>query len=165
MRNVRPLGIIMKPVIQLERTGCGIASVAAIVGLSYPDAKSVANALGIFAHDERLWSDTSHVRHLLRHFGVRTGSRNIPFRLWDALPAIALVALKWHLENGRPYWHWAVFVRETGHPCVLDSKKSLRTHRRTDFGRMKPKWYIPVMNAQQRGGGAEPLSYWTSSGE
>ena len=165
MRNVRPLGIIMKPVIQLERTGCGIASVAAIVGLSYPDAKSVANALGIFAHDERLWSDTSHVRRLLCHFGVRTGSRNIPFRSWAALPDIALLALKWHLENGRPCWHWAVFVREVGHPCVLDSKKSLRTHRRTDFGRMKPKWYIPVMNAQQRSGGAEPLPRWMSSGK
>ncbi len=48
----------MKPVIQLERTGCGIASVAAIVGLSYPKAKSIANSLGIFAYDEGLWSET-----------------------------------------------------------------------------------------------------------
>jgi hypothetical protein len=27
---------------------------------------------------------------------------------------------------------------------VLDPKKSLQTNRRTDFGRMKPKWYIPL---------------------
>jgi hypothetical protein len=144
-----PWGIIMKPVVQLEWTGCGIASVAAITGLSYPDAKLIANSLGIFAHDESLWSDTSHVRKLLSRFGVKTGSRNISFRSWEALPDVALLSIKWHLEKERPYWHWVVFVRENGHPYVLDSKKSLRTNRRTDFGRMKPKWYIPVMDAHQ----------------
>ena len=145
-----PWGIIMKPVVQLERTGCGIASVAAIAGLSYPEAKSIANSLGIFAHDESLWSDTSYVRKLLSRVGIKTGPRTIPFRSWEALPDVALLSIKWHLEKGRPYWHWAVFVRENGQPYVLDSKKSLRTNRRTDFGRMKPKWYIPVMDAQQR---------------
>jgi hypothetical protein len=127
-----------------RRAGCGIATVSAIVGLSYPEVKSVANSLGIFAHDECLWSETAHVRMLLNHFGVRTGSREVPFRSWDSLPDIALLAIKWHLENGRPYWHWVVFVRENGQSFVLDSKKSLRTNRRTDFGRMKPKWYISV---------------------
>ena len=139
----------MKPVAQLERTGCGIASVAAIVGLSYPEAKSIANSLGIFAHDESLWSDTSYVRKLLSRVGIKTGPRTIPFRSWEALPDVALLSIKWHLEKGRAYWHWAVFVRENGQPYVLDSKKSLRTNRRTDFGRMKLKWYIPVMDAQQ----------------
>ena len=51
----------MKPVVQLERTGCGIASVSAIVGLSYTQVKSIANSLGIFAHDESLWSETAYV--------------------------------------------------------------------------------------------------------
>ncbi len=136
----------MKPVVQLERTGCGIASVAAIVGLSYQKAKAIANSLGIFAHDESLWSETLHVRKLLSHFGIRASSRVIPFRSWEALPDIALLSVKWHLENGRPYWHWVVFVREDGQSYVLDSKKILRSNFRIDFGRMKPKWYIPVMD-------------------
>lgn len=134
----------MKPVVQLERTGCGIASVAAIVGLSYPKAKVIANSLGIFAQDESLWSETSHVRKLLSHFGIRAGSREIPFRSWGTLPDLALLSIKWHLENGRPHWHWVVFVRKDGQSYVLDSKKSLRSNLRTDFGRMKPKWYIPI---------------------
>ena len=138
------LGISMKPVVQLERTGCGIASVAAIAGLSYPKAKSIANSLGIYAHDERLWSKTVHVRKLLKHLGIKSGSREIPFRSWEALPDLALLSIKWHLEKGRPYWHWVVFVRDNGRSCVLDPKKSLQTNRRTDFGRMKPKWYIPL---------------------
>jgi len=144
------LGIIMKPVVQLERTGCGIASVAAIVGLSYPKAQSIANSLGIFAQDEHLWSEISHVRKLLWHFGIKTGSREIPFRSWEALPDLALLSIKWHLEKGRTYWHWVVFVRENGHGYVLDSKKSLRSNRRTDLGRMKPKWYIQVTDTQLR---------------
>jgi len=134
----------LDPVLQLERTGCGIASVSAIVGRPYSEVKSIANSLGIFANDESLWSETAHIRTLLNHFGIRTGSREIPFRSWESLPDTAILAIKWHLEKGRPYWHWVVFVRENGQSCVLDSKKSLRANRRTDFGRMKPKWYIPV---------------------
>ncbi len=134
----------MKPVVQLERSGCGIACVSAIAGLSYSQVQSIANSLGIFANDENLWSETAYVRKLLNHFGIQTGSREVPFRSWESLPDIALLSIKWHLENGRPYWHWVVFVRENGQSCVLDSKKSLRTNRRTDFGRMKPKWYISV---------------------
>lgn len=51
------MGIRIKPVVQLESTGCGIASVAAIVGLSYAQAKRIASTLGISARDERLWSE------------------------------------------------------------------------------------------------------------
>ena len=84
----------MKPVAQLERTGCGIASVAAIAGLSYRKAKTIANALGIFAQDEGLWSETAHVRKLLRHFAIKTGPREVPFRSWAALPDRALLSIK-----------------------------------------------------------------------
>lgn len=134
----------MKPVIQQESTGCGIACVSAIVGLSYKKTRSIAGSLGIFADDDRLWSDTAYVRTLLNHFGYGAGARPLPFRAWPSLPDVALLALKWHLERGKPHWHWAVFVREHGQACVLDSKRGLRTNRRTDFGRMKPKWYLPV---------------------
>ena len=152
--KARPLhqtaGITMRPVVQLERTGCGIASVAAIAGLSYRKAKSIANALGIHAEDKTLWSETSHVRRLLRHVGFATRSREIRFRSWNTLPDRALLSIKWHLEQGRPCWHWVVFVREGGQATVLDSKQGLRKNRRTDFGRMKPKWFIPVTNSDQR---------------
>jgi hypothetical protein len=140
----------MRPVVQLESTGCGIASVAAIAGLSYRRAKSIANSLGIRAEDKTLWSDTAHVRRLLRHVGFAASSREFVFRSWSELPDLALLSIKWHLEQGRAYWHWAVFVREADQAYVLDSKKSLRMHRRTDFGRMKPKWFIPATDRQRR---------------
>lgn len=134
----------MKPVVQLEPTGCGIASVAAIAGVSYRRAKSVAASLAISAKDDRLWSDTEHVRRMLAEFGTRSARSIRPFCSWSSLPDCALLAIKWHREGGRPFWHWVVFVRDKEQSYVLDSKKSLKVHVRTDFGRMKPKWSLAV---------------------
>jgi hypothetical protein len=134
----------MKPVVQLERTGCGIASVAALAGVSYRQAQRVANRLGIFADDPKLWSETGYVRRLLTEYGIRSARIEMSFTSWEALPDLALLAVKWHRERGRPFWHWVVFWRGPHGPVVFDSKRALRRHVRTDFGRMNPKWFISV---------------------
>lgn len=134
----------MKPVVQLERTGCGIASVAALAGVSYRQAQCVANRLGIFADDSNLWSEIGYVRRLLKEYGIQSASTEVPFISWEALPDLALLAVKWHKERDRAFWHWVVFWRGPCGSVVLDSKRALRRHLRTDFGRMKPKWCIPV---------------------
>ena len=93
----------MKPVVQLERTGCGIASVAALAGVSYRQAQRTANRLGIFAEDSRLWSETQSVRRLLKQYRLRGSGKEIPFVSWSALPDLALLAVKWHCEGSRPF--------------------------------------------------------------
>ena len=143
----------MKPVIQQEISGCGFASVAALAGIGYRDVKRVANAMGIHAGDRRLWSETGHVRTLLEHFGIDSAPGETPFGSWEALPEAALLSIKWHREGGRPFWHWVVFWRGPEGSVVLDPKKSLKTHVRTDFGRMHPKWYIPVRPVARDTGG------------
>ncbi|MFO7582612.1 hypothetical protein [Guyparkeria sp.] len=134
----------MEPVIQEEISGCGIAASAVLAGVSYAQARRKANALGIHAKDETLWSETGHVRRLLREFGVSVSSEETPFESWARLPDQALLAIKWRMEKGKPFWHWVVFVREGGDEMVLDSKKALKSNVRRDFGRMKPMWYIEV---------------------
>ena len=134
----------MNPVVQDERTGCGIASVAALAGVSYARAKAQAARLGISAEDPKLWSDTKYVRTLLGEFGLSTSGKQRKFHSWERLPDLALLAIKWHLEKGKPYWHWVVFVREEESTYVLDPKKTLKKNKRTDFGRIKPKWFIEV---------------------
>jgi len=136
--------LTMKPVIQEEATGCGIAAVAAIAGIAYAEARTVANQMGIHADNPALWSDTTSVRRLLNQFGYAAAKEPTPFVDWADLPDRALIALKWHLEQGKPFWHWAVFVRSDKATYVLDSKKTLKTHTRTDFGRMHPKWFTAV---------------------
>ncbi|TAL00711.1 MAG: hypothetical protein EPO03_13550 [Porticoccaceae bacterium] len=134
----------MKPVIQEEISGCGIASVAALAGVSYSQAQAAAAQLGIFAQDRRLWSDTQYVRTLLQHFGLKASPVESTFTSWEALPNLALLSIKWHLEGGVPFWHWVVFWRSANGCVVLDPKKALRTNIRKDFGRIKPKWFIEI---------------------
>lgn len=136
----------MEVVVQEEVTGCGIAASAALAGLSYAEAKNRASVLGIHASDTSLWSDTEYVRTLLRDFGISVSPKETPFESWDQLPDKALLAIKWRIEQGKPFWHWVLFVRENGEAKVLDSKKILKSNVRRDFGRIKPKWYIEVSN-------------------
>jgi hypothetical protein len=132
------------PVIQEETTGCGIASVANILGKSYAEMKAIANGMGIHASDRSLWSDTAHVRRMLSAAGRKTSSDEVPFVSWEALPDLALLAIKHHQEEGRDFWHWVVFQREQGHAVVLDSASYLPSNVRTDFADMAPKWFIEV---------------------
>ena len=134
----------MKLIIQQERTGCAIASSAALAGISYKKAKSIANGLGVYAEDPSLWSETNYIRKILKKLNIKTSKTETPFKSWEALPERALLAIKWHLEKGKPYWHWVVYVRENNNEYVLDSSKRIKNNKRTDFGRIKPKWYIKV---------------------
>ena len=132
-------------VVQEETTGCGIASTANILGKSYAEMKGIANAMGIYASDESLWSDTRYVRQILLKFGVETSEDEIPFQSWQALPDLALLAIKHHEVNGTCFWHWVVFQRQGTMEYVLDSASYLETNLRTDFEAMCPKWYIEVV--------------------
>ena len=60
-------GITMRPVVQLERTGCGIASVAAIAGLSYGSAKMIAR------HNTKIVLSINDVYSVCRIRGGRYG--------------------------------------------------------------------------------------------
>ena len=135
---------MLKPVIQEEVTGCGIAAVANITGKSYPEMKQIANVMGIFASDKSLWSQTDYVRELLRSQKIQVSASETPFNAWNELPDCALLAIKHHQEEGKGFWHWVVFKRIDGMPYVLDSASYLDTNLRTDFAQMQPKWFIAI---------------------
>ncbi|SEI39313.1 hypothetical protein SAMN05421831_101230 [Allopseudospirillum japonicum] len=134
----------MLPVIQEEVSGCGIASVANILGKTYAEMKQIANAMGIDAEDQALWSDTHYVREMLASAGVQTSAQEIPFVAWETLPDMALLAIKHHQKEGKNFWHWVVFQRQDGKEFVLDSASYLTSNLRTDFAAMRPKWFIEV---------------------
>ena len=135
---------MMKPVIQEDSTGCGLASVATLAGVSYQHTKTVACKLEIKVQDPQLWSDTRYVRKLLAHYGLSASRNTTTFKSWDNLPPVTLLAIKWHRKKNCAFWHWVVFYRGRQGPMVFDPKRELRTHRRTDFGRIKPKWFIMI---------------------
>lgn len=129
---------------QEETTGCGIAACANLAQISYAEAKQLANSLGIYAEDKTLWSETAHIRQLLSALNISASEKQTAFDSWDELPEKALIALKWHEKAGNPFWHWAVFIRQGNNAIVIDSAERLKLPIRTDFGRMKPKWFIEV---------------------
>lgn len=134
----------MKPVIQEEISGCGIAAVATILGKSCPEMKAIANAMGIYADDPTLWSDTQYVRQMLTRHGVKTSVDERSFESWEALPNLDLLAIKYHQQDGKNFWHWVVFNHENGQAVVLDSASYLPSNIRTDFETMQPKWFIEI---------------------
>lgn len=138
---------MLKPVVQEETTGCGIASVANILGKSYSEMKAIANAMGIRATDKSLWSDTQYVRRMLSSAGVGTSKNEFPFDSWESLPDLALLSIKLYQEDGKNFWHWVVFKRVDGQPYVLDSASYLPANIRQDFDAMQPKWFIEVESA------------------
>ncbi len=133
-----------KAVPQEEPTGCAIACAATIAGLTYGQTRQIANDLGIYAEDQKLWSETAYIRRILTELGFAAASEETIFDDWKDLPDLALLSTKWHLAEGRPYWHWVVFVRDGEDAYVLDSKAGIKSHIRRDFGRIKPKWYIAI---------------------
>lgn len=138
---------VLESVVQEETTGCGIASVANILGRTYAEVRAIAAAMGIHASDKSLWSDTAYVRCLLSAAAVETSNDEIPFESWNALPDLALLSIKHHQENGKYFWHWVVFKRVDGRSFVLDSASYLPSNVRQDFEAMQPKWFIEVKNA------------------
>lgn len=134
----------IKTVIQEEISGCGIACVAMLAGQSYAEAKRKANQLGIFSEDEKLWSETGHVRRLLKEYGIKASETEIPFSTWSVLPNLALLAIKYHLEGGRPFWHWTVFQRIGDKGIVHDPAAYLETNEWENLEEMSPKWFIEI---------------------
>lgn len=136
----------MQFVIQQEPSGCGLAACAALAGLSYDQIKTKANAMGIFAEDKALWSQTDYVRKLLAEFDIALSPVETPFDSWQQLPDKALLAIKWHKEHDKPFWHWVVFSRVAGEAVVLDSKKSTEKAQTQRLRAYAAKWYIAVLD-------------------
>jgi|GEM_PF-325095 len=143
-RGAKEREVRVNPVIQEERTGCGIASVATGVGVRYRQVQRVAHRLGMFSEEPRLWSQTNYVRRLLRQFSIRAARVEVRFLPWQTLPRLALLAIKRHTVRGCESWHWVVFWRGAKGAVELDPNPSLQSHRRRDFGRMHPRWFIPL---------------------
>lgn len=135
---------VLESVVQEETTGCGIAAAANILGKTYAEMKAIANAMGIYASDKSLWSDTVHVRRMLSSAGVKPSSDEAPFASWEELPDLALLSIKHYQEEGKNFWHWVVFKRVDGKPFVLDSARYLPSNVRQDFENMQPKWFIAI---------------------
>ena len=135
----------MNVVIQKHPEGCGLACAAMLADRTYDEITEIAAHLNIHAGDKELYGTTEPIRRLLFKLDIPVAPTEKPFDNWNRLPDRALLATKWHLEQGKPFWHWVVFVRDDTGPAVLDPAAFLKMNRRKDIAAIKPKWFIEIL--------------------
>ena len=128
-------------VVQDDDTGCGIACVAMIAGVSYEDAKAA-----VFSKSFRkkvFYTSGPDLRRGLERFGLtlRPAARARRFESWRRLESTSIVAVEQTPRN-KAHWHWVVFVNDGTRRYVLDP--SWPEIVRTDFRKMEGRSYLRV---------------------
>lgn len=126
---------------QDDETGCGIACVAMIAGVSYEDAK--AAVFGKSLRKKVFYTSGPDLRRGLERFGLtlKPAARARRFESWRRLVWTSIVAVEQTPPN-KMHWHWVVFVDDGIRRYVLDP--SWPEIVRTDFRRMEGRSYFCV---------------------
>jgi len=61
---------------------------------------------------------------------------------WTSLSALSIGGINYNEEFDT--WHWVVYVPTAQGGYVLDPRASVKAHRRYDFHRMRPRFFIPI---------------------
>ena len=133
---------MIRRVVQKDSTGCGIACAAMLSGTTYRRAKLLAIDLGIASDRPPYYTSSRDLSLLLRKLGLEP-SRGRRLSRWESLQCLSVVGINHNDETDT--WHWVVYVPTANGGYVLDPKKSIKSARRVDFGRMTPRSYIPVL--------------------
>jgi predicted double-glycine peptidase len=138
--------IKIKRVKQKHETGCGIACVATLSNKKYDQVLDDSRELFLWGERKSsFYTSGKNIRDLLRSYGIES-DRGRRISSWKNLMgrcSTAIVAINPH---GR-YWHWVVFIKEKNGEFILDPNPKVKTEKRTDFGRMRIKSFIPVKSA------------------
>ena len=131
----------LKRVVQKDATGCGLACIAMVAGVSYTQAKKAAVKSRVVDENQPYYTNSGQLARILEELG---GSAEKGRRLshWSSLTSLCIVGIGY--KEAEDTWHWVVFVPDRTGGHVLDPRKSVTTNRRKDFSRMVPHRYIPV---------------------
>lgn len=135
----------MRRVKQGDPTGCGLACIAMITNNDYNKVRALAvRELG-FDDSGTFYTNTKHLRDLANNFQIELGKKRRQFKSFERLPDTAILAINYKEELDT--WHWVVYHRTSTDQFVYDPKKNIKTNKRRDFGRIKARWFLPVINA------------------
>lgn len=133
---------MVRRIIQEDVTGCGIACAAMLAGISYSRAKTIALRLGIVGQKPSYYTNASDISKLLRELGLAP-SKGRKLSKWSSLRILSVVGVNFSETTGN--WHWVVYVPSTAGGHVLDPRATVKTRLRTDWARLRPRSYIPVL--------------------
>ena len=135
---------MVRRILQQDNTGCGLACVAMVAGTTYAKVKAAAIRLGIASKGKPCYTVANDLARLMREFGKQSSKEKMISR-WQTFKHPSIVAINLNPKNGN--WHWVVYVPGADGGHVFDPKKSIKTVKRTDFSRMRPRSYIPMRHA------------------
>jgi ABC-type bacteriocin/lantibiotic exporter with double-glycine peptidase domain len=136
----------MKRVLQEDPTGCGIACLAMLAGLSYKEVKAICQALPKFQELGHFYTRPEDLRSIAVAIGVTLSKRYLNFTGWDRVADLAIVAINYKIKPEGASWHWVIFSRVGEQAFVVDPDKSIVIPKRLDFSNIKAKWFIPVVS-------------------
>lgn len=116
-------------VFQVDHTGCGLACVAMIAGVSYRDVRRSAIDLGIVSNGNNFGTSSEDVKKLLKRFDVNVSIRS-GISDWTRVPQLSVLGI----NDSRP--HWVVAVRTREDCFLIDPSSHVSRERRRDFGRI-----------------------------
>lgn len=152
---------------QLDSTGCGLACVAMLGRIGYPQARALARHLGIGPADhdghgarrrgprKAYYTSALQLARMLRLLGAQPGPERMLSRA-DALDCDGILAINHNRRDDT--WHWVVYIHRDDGGYVLDPNPRVRSERRTDLGRMRCRSFLPVVRDRDGGrdGAREP---------
>ncbi len=137
----------IRRIVQKDRTGCGLACIAMLAECEYSQVKKAYLELFERASNDEYYTRAPDLRKLGQAFSLDIGGRRRKFKNFQDLPKLAILAINYREDEGT--WHWVVFCRTADEKFVLDPKKSVKSERRTDFGRLakNTRWFVSVAHA------------------
>ncbi|HAV2807924.1 cysteine peptidase family C39 domain-containing protein [Acinetobacter baumannii] len=131
----------IKRIIQEDSTGCGIACVAMVAGLTYNEAKQIALDNQILKSKKNFYTRSNDVANFLNFLGIKSqNSRKVCH--WESIKTLSIVAINY--REATDNWHWVVYIPNENKGFVLDPNKKIKNEIRVDFSRMKLRSYIPI---------------------
>ena len=99
----------MKLVKQIDKTGCGIACVAMLAGITY---STVRRLMFPDPKTREFYTSTNDVRVALKQLGFDVANRLVPIRRNQLPPITENAIIKMNLKPNTGAWHWAVWDAE-----------------------------------------------------
>jgi len=131
--------------VQKDQTGCGIACVAMLSGITYLKARKLATELGEVPDEKgRYYTQSWQLRHILSELGV-SSRKGRKVSKWRSINCLSIVGINYRSPEGKDAtWHWVIYVPGSDGGYVLDPMGHIKSTRRRDFSRMAPNRYIPM---------------------
>ena len=135
-----PIVIVVERVIQQDATGCGLACVAMVAGVTYSDVRCIAVEHLGFDPTGPFYTYLDDLRYMLDWFGYGLRRWTL-FKTYGPISPLSVL----EIERTGPHNHWVLLVKCALDMFVLDPSPGVKSTRRRDWYRLRPVSYANII--------------------